>query len=223
MRIAGIDSGKQRDSFAFVGIEIKNDNIFVLGVKTWIGRKYLEVENLIANIHDTRPFNFYCIEINNTGAHDYEELKYRHKIPNIVPVFTTAELKDQIKIAAGKVMPKNQMVRYMSSMFQANRIKFPTKTNPHIEELKRQISNFSEHITEAGNVSYYAEGTEHDDTVMALMLAIFVGRHYIKKHEGGQTKTSVESKKFNMGSDKDMLGTGVPQGMERLDLSVHMP
>ena len=120
-------------------------------------------------------------------------------------------------------MPKNQMVRYMASMFQANRIKFPTKTNPHIEELKRQISNFSEHITEAGNVSYYAEGTEHDDTVMALMLAIFVGRHYIKKHEGGQTKTSVESKKFNMGSDKDMLGTGVPQGMERLDLSVHMP
>ena len=223
MRIAGIDSGKQRDSFAVVGIEIKNDNIFVLGVKTWIGRKYLEVENLIANIHDSQPFNFYVIEINNTGEHVYEELKYRHKIPNIVPVFTTAELKDQIKIAAGKVMPKNQMVRYMSSMFQANRIKFPTKTNPHIEELKRQISNFSEHITEAGNVSYYAEGTEHDDTVMALMLAIFVGRHYIKKHEGGQTKTSVESKKFNMGSDKDMLGTGVPQGMERLDLSVHMP
>ena len=223
MRIAGIDSGKQRDSFAFVGIEIKNDNIFVLGVKTWIGWKYLEVENLIANIHDSQPFNFYVIEINNTGEHVYEELKYRHKIPNIVPVFTTAELKDQIKIAAGKVMPKNQMVRYMSSMFQANRIKFPTKTNPHIEELKRQISNYSEHITEAGNVSYYAEGTEHDDTVMALMLAIFVGRHYIKKHEGGQTKTSVESKKFNMGSDKDMLGTGVPQGMERLDLSVHMP
>ena len=26
MRIAGIDSGKQRDSFAFVGIEIKNDD-----------------------------------------------------------------------------------------------------------------------------------------------------------------------------------------------------
>ena len=223
MRIAGIDSGKQRDSFAFVGIEIKNDNIFVLGVKTWIGRKYLEVENLIANIHDTQPFNFYCIEINNTGEHVYEELKYRHKIPNIVPVFTTAELKDQIKIAAGKVMPKNQMVRYMSSMFQANRIKFPTKSNPHIEELKRQISNFSEHITEAGNVSYYAEGTEHDDTVMALMLAIFVGRHYIKKHEGGQTQTAVESKKFGMGSDKDLLGTGIPQGMERLDLSVHMP
>ena len=34
MRIAGIDSGKQRDSFAFVGIEIKNDDSHVLGDKT---------------------------------------------------------------------------------------------------------------------------------------------------------------------------------------------
>ena len=32
MRIAGIDSGKRKDSFAFVGIEIKEDNVFVIGV-----------------------------------------------------------------------------------------------------------------------------------------------------------------------------------------------
>ena len=67
MRIAGIDSGKRKDSFAFVGIEIKNDNIFVVGVKTWLGRNYLEVENLIANIHDSKPFYYYVVEINNTG------------------------------------------------------------------------------------------------------------------------------------------------------------
>ena len=58
MRIAGIDSGNQRDSNAFVGLEIKNDDIYVLGVKTWIQRKYIEVENLIANIHDSKKFDF---------------------------------------------------------------------------------------------------------------------------------------------------------------------
>jgi len=222
MRIAGIDSGKQRDSFAFVGIEIKNDDIYVLGVKTWIQRKYIEVENLIANIHDTKPFNFYVVEVNNTGEHVYEELKYRHKIPNVIPVFTTASVKDQNKIATGKAMPKNQMVLYMARMFQNNRIKFPSKTNKHIEELKRQISNFAEHITEAGNASYYAEGTEHDDTVMALMLAIFVGRHYIKKHEGFQTPLMVEAKKYDT-ADRDILGSGVPNGMEVLGRSVYTP
>ena len=222
MRIAGIDSGKQRDSFAFVGIEIKNDNIYVLGVKTWIQRKYIEVENLIANIHNNKKFDFYVVEVNNTGEHVYEELKYRHKIPNVIPVFTTANVKDQMKIARGKVMPKNQMVLYMARMFQNNRIKFPSKTNDHIEELKRQISNFSEHITEAGNASYYAEGTEHDDTVMALMLAIFIGRHYIKKHEGFQTELKVQSKKF-LGDREDILGTGVPANMEILGREVYYP
>ena len=134
MRIAGIDSGKQRDSFAFVGIEIKNDSIYVLGVKTWIGRKYIEVEELIAEIHEKKPFNFYVVEINNTGEHVYEELKYRHRIPNVLPTFTTAQVKDQSKINTGRVMPKNQMVIWMARMFQQNRIKFPTKTNKHIEE-----------------------------------------------------------------------------------------
>ena len=222
MKIAGIDSGKQRDSFAFVGIEIKNDDIHVLGVKTWIQRKYIEVENLIANIHDTQPFDYYVVEVNNSGEHVYEELKYRHKIPNVIPVFTTASVKDQIKIATGKAMPKNQMVLYMARMFQNNRIKFPKKTNKHIEELKRQISNFAEHITEAGNASYYAEGTEHDDTVMALMLAIFIGRHYIKRHEGLQTGLKVVSKKYGS-EEKDLLGTGVPIGMEVLGKSVYIP
>jgi len=99
---------------------------------------------------------------------------------------------------------------------------FPKKTNKHIEELKRQISNFAEHITEAGNASYYAEGTEHDDTVMALMLAIFVGRHYIKKHEGLQTGLGVTSKKYGS-QEKDLLGTGVPIGMEILGKSVYTP
>ena len=222
MRIAGIDSGKQRDSFAFVGIEIKNNDIYVLGDKTWIQRKYIEVENLIANIHDTKPFDFYVVEVNNTGEHVYEELKYRHKIPNVIPVFTTATVKDQMKIATGKAMPKNQMVIYMARMFQDNRIKFPSKTNKHIEELKRQISNFAEHITEAGNASYYAEGTEHDDTVMALMLAIFIGRHYIKYQEGFSTQLKVESKKFT-GIEKDLLGSGVPSGMEILDRATYTP
>ena len=222
MRIAGIDSGKQRDSFAFVGIEIKNDDIYVLGVKTWIQRKYIEVENLIANIHDTQPFDYYVVEVNNSGEHVYEELKYRHKIPNVIPVFTTASVKDQIKIATGKAMPKNQMVLYMARMFQNNRIKFPKKTNKHIEELKRQISNFAEHITEAGNASYYAEGTEHDDTVMALMLAIFIGRHYIKRYEGFQTELKAVSKKYSS-EEKDLLGTGVPIGMEILGKSVYTP
>ena len=210
MRIAGIDSGKLRDSFAFVGIEVKHDNVYVLGVKTWLGRNYLDVENLIADIHSTKPFNYYSVEINNTGEHVYEELKYRHHIPNVIPIFTTREVKDQSKINTGRVMPKNQMVLWLARMFQNHRIKFPKNTNKHIEELKRQISNFSEHITEAGQVSYRADGSEHDDTVMALMLACFIGRNFIKDYDGMSQPLQVVSRQYNIGSSQDdVYGCGI--------------
>ena len=222
MRIAGIDSGKMRDSFAFVGIEIRNNNVYVLGVKTWLGRKYIEVENLIAKIHDEKPFNYYVVEINNTGEHVFEELKYRHRIPNVIPTFTARETKDQSKINTGRVMPKNQMVLWLARMFQQNRIKFPKTTNKNIEELKRQIAIFSEHITEAGNVSYRAEGTEHDDTVMALMLAAFIGRSFIKDQDGFAQKQLVVSKKFSS-EPEDVWGTGVPHGLEATTREVYRP
>ena len=224
MRIAGIDSGKLRDSFAFVGVEIKHDNVYVLGVKTWLGRNYLDVENLIAEIHDTKPFNYYSVEINNTGEHVYEELKYRHHIPNVIPIFTTREVKDQSKINTGRVMPKNQMVLWLARMFQNHRIKFPKNTNKHIEELKRQISNFSEHITEAGQVSYRADGSEHDDTVMALMLACFIGRNFIKDYDGMSQPLQVVSIQYNIGSSQDdVYGSGIPVTTEQKEFHVINP
>ena len=222
MRIAGIDSGKLRDSFAFVGVEVKLNNIYVLGVKTWLGRNYLDVENLIANIHATKPFDFYSVEINNTGEHVYEELKYRHRIPNVIPVFTTREVKDQSKINTGRVMPKNQMVLWLTQMFQNNRIKFPKKSNKDIDELKRQISIFSEIITESGNVSYRAEGNEHDDTVMALMLACFIGRNFIKNIDGLHQDMQIVTKKFTE-VDNDDFGTGVPNYTVATDVQVMYP
>tara|TARA_R110002012_G_scaffold64769_1_gene170210 strand:+ start:7384 stop:8052 length:669 start_codon:yes stop_codon:yes gene_type:complete len=222
MRIAGIDSGKQRDSFAFVGIEVKNNNVYVKGVKTWLGRKYIEVENLIKEIHVTKPFDFYVVEINNTGEHVFEELKYRHKIPNVIPTFTSANVKDQSKINSGRVMPKNQMVLWLARMFQQNRIKFPVKSNKNIEELKRQIAIFSEHISEAGNVSYRAEGTEHDDTVMALMLACFIGRAYVKDQDGFRQQQTITSKKHSY-EEEDVYGSGIPLYSTSLGREVYFP
>ena len=211
MRIAGLDPGKRKDSFTFVGTYIKEDRIYVDFVHSWLHRKYIDVEEDIANIHKNDPYDFYVLEINNTGEHVFEELKYRHKIPNIVPVFTTRQLKDQFKIAAGKVMPKNEMVRWMASMFQDNKFRFPKNSTKQLDELRRQIAIFAEHSTEAGNESYYAEGDEHDDAVMALMMVCFVARNFIKRNVGRSGKIRAASKPFRS-SPEDIYGSGVPPG-----------
>ena len=119
-------------------------------------------------------------------------------------------------------MPKNQMVLWLARMFQNNRIKFPKHSNKDIDELKRQISIFSEVITESGNVSYRAEGLEHDDTVMALMLACFIGRNFIKDQEGMTQDLQVVTRKFTHVAD-DSLGTGVPEYTTATSVQVMYP
>ena len=76
-------------------------------------------------------------------------------------------------------MPKNQMTMWLARMFQNNRIKFPKKSNKHVDELKRQISIFSEVITESGSVSYRAEG-----------------HHYIERFSHHEHKFRINNKRL---------------------------
>ena len=120
-------------------------------------------------------------------------------------------------------MPKNQMVLWLTQMFQNNRIKFPKKSNKDIDELKRQISIFSEVITEAGNVSYRAEGNEHDDTVMALILACFIARNFIKGVDGLHQPMHVASRSYQVAKDDDVYGSGIPVSTTQKDFAVWNP
>jgi len=208
MRIAGLDPGKQRDSFAFVGTEIKNKAIYVMGAKRWLGRAYLDVEKEIAVIHSEHPFAYYVVERNNTGEHVVEVLKRHHRLP-VLAVTTGRELKTKEKIYSPKIMDKNEMVKYMIVLIQEGRLRFPRTKTMELNELERQMSIFAEHKTEAGKFTYHAEGAEHDDLVMALMLACFIGRYYINRKEGAKKSTSV-SKKFGH-EEEDLLGSGVAE------------
>jgi len=178
LRIGGLDPGKQRDSFAFVGCEIEDSKLLVKGAKRWLGRNYIDVENEITLIHTRRPFDYYILEINNTGIHVFEVLNFQKGLP-VIPVTTTKDIKDPEKKYSSKVMDKNEMVRIMLHWFQDGRILFPQQSTSELDELKRQLEIFAEHKTEAGSVSYRAEGQEHDDLVMALMLVCFWARRYM--------------------------------------------
>jgi len=179
-----------------------------MGAKRWLGRAYLDVEKEIANIHSNSPFDFYVVERNNTGEHVVEVLKKHYRLP-VLAVTTGRELKTKEKIYSPKVMDKNEMVKYMIILIQEKKLKFPKTKTMELTELERQMSIFAEHKTEAGKFTYHAEGAEHDDLVMALMLACFIGRYYINRKPGAK-KTSSVSRKYTE-QDEDLLGSGVPE------------
>jgi hypothetical protein len=172
MKVIGIDSGKQRDSFAIVGVERIyegwNPKFLVKNAQRWLGRNYIDVEKDIYKLHQKHPYDQYIIELNNVGHHVYEILSFEMGLP-CIPITTAKDLKDPKKKIDPRIMDKNDMVRKMIHWFQDGSIVFPKNPNKEVFELKRQLSIFAEHKTEAGNVSYYAEGSEHDDLVMALM------------------------------------------------------
>ena len=99
---------------------------------------------------------------------------------------------------------------------------FSNKDKNTIKFMNTQIPIFSEVITESGGVSYRAEGTEHDDTVMGLMLACFIGRNFIKNHDGMFQPIQVASRKITE-INEDVFGSGVPEYTEAGTREVYTP
>lgn len=183
-RIAGLDPGKQMDSFALVGIEIRDKrDIYIIGAAQWKHQDYLKVEEAAYQIHSSiakRPFDDVVVETNNTGWHVVEILKSKYRMP-IRPVTTVAKLTDKKKIREGNSMAKNEMVTWLKKMILADRVYFPDVDSPGTKALKTQLPKFTRKLTDAGNVSYSAQGKEHDDLVMALIMACFYARRrYIR-------------------------------------------
>lgn len=175
IKVLGLDPGKQRDSFALVSVEEDGDKYLVKNAQRFLGRDYLEVEKTIAILHQKAKFNYIILELNNTGHHVLEVLRNQYHLP-VLAVTTTKDVTDEEKKRSHQIMDKNEMVRLMMHWFQDGTIVFPRNTNQELDELKRQLSIFSEIKTESGRVSYRAEGSEHDDLVMALMLCL----HHLK-------------------------------------------
>src|SRR3990167_627007 len=178
-RIAGLDPGKQMDSFALVGIEVRDRrDIYIIGAAQWKHQDYLKVEDEAYQIHSSiakRPFNDVVVETNNTGWHVVEVLKSKYHMP-IRPVTTVPKLTDKKKIREGNSMAKNEMVTWLKKMILADRVYFPDVDSPGTKALKSQLPKFTRKLTDAGNTSYSAQGKEHDDLVMALILACFYAR-----------------------------------------------
>lgn len=217
VRIAGLDSGKSRDSSALVGIRVEENKVKILNAKRWRGRNYLDVEAEIAAIHRKAPFNFYMVEMNSVGVHVFEVLKYKYNLPAF-SVTTSKDIKDPKKITSDKTMDKNLMVKIMLEWFADETLIFPAESNPELDELKRQLSIFAEHKTNSGTIAYYAEGSEHDDLVMALMLACFKARAYLTPKKSVVIATS---KKFMPAPNRpnrlmSTFGSGVPEHLRRL-------
>lgn len=219
--IFGGDPGKHFDAFAIVVIKVKPKYIQVIGAKQFKKFDYIDVERYFEEKYHELDPDHIVIELNNTGTHVVENLVRINNIQVIVPVTTSTDIKDIKKIYSVKTMDKNSMAPWLKASIQNNIIRFPKHGTKDMEELKRQISIFASHKTEARHISYRAPGSEHDDMVMALMLACFIGKHYLERNTG---KIKVSSRKITPNYDEyDYLGSGIPATATLKQRAVYQP
>lgn len=224
IRIAGIDTGKQNDSFFLTGIKVDDGKMYVVGAKRWLGKAYLDVEADIGKLHLNNPFDHYAVERNNAGDHVIEILQKQYRMP-VIPIWTSGPLKDNKKVYSPRYMDKNEQVRWLLIQKQSGNLIFPKNPTKDIMELKRQMSIFAE-IRPKGNstgtVKFMAEGSEHDDGVLSLLLASRIARFYMEK--GKKSGYGSASRNYNpLRPEEDLLGSGVPNQYKVIDKQVHMP
>jgi len=180
--IAGIDPGKMRDGFALAAIQTDRKNIYIVGAAEWLHKDYTDVEQEIYQIHKTiakKPFDHIGVEVNNSGPQVFESLR-NMGLP-VMAINTVGKVTDPKKLRLGNSMVKNDMVHWLKRMIQDDKLFFPDIDSPGTLKLKHQLPQFSRKITEAGNLSYSAQGSEHDDLVMALLIACYIARRrYIR-------------------------------------------
>jgi len=212
--IGSADPGGLRDAFAFVLLKYdKTDNvIYVMGAKGWKFKtgqiEYPEVEEYIAQIFNVYNLDFMVIEKNASGVHVIQSMQRKFKMP-VKSVTTSNNIKTDKVIRAGKTMDKTEMVGWINKKRLEGKIKFPKKKTPGLLTLENQINSFVKKSTASRQITYSAEGEEHDDFVMAFMVNLFYVRRWIMK-DFGTIKRRVLSTKDEAYDDLD--SSGVPNG-----------
>lgn len=179
MKILGCDPGKDSDPFFIVGVEVLNGKIYIRAARYWIHTDYSIVEEQIVRLYKRHNFDLIVVEKNAAGNPVADSLENRYELP-IARVFTTNKLKEQKSDTMDKSVMVNWMVR--ASQIQGEKepvLIFPESDNPYLKELIRQWRIFGEYHKD----KYEAPAGEHDDGVMALMLACFKAKNYLVRQE----------------------------------------
>lgn len=217
MKILGCDPGKDSDPFFIVGVEVLNDKIYIRAARYWRHTDYSVVEEQIVRLYKRHNFNLVVVEKNAAGNPVADSLENRYDLP-ISRVFTSNKMREP----KSDTMDKSVMVTWMvrSSQTQGDKepiLIFPESDDVYMKELIRQWRIFGEYHKD----KYEAPIGEHDDGVMALMLACFKAKNYLVKQDPVIVSKSYSKLKDNA-VKKDLLPDGTKPHADA-KLSIYYP
>lgn len=172
IHVLGADPGRHSDPFAVVliAVDIDAKTITIIGAKQWVDQEFHAVEKEIEKIAKKFNVDYVAVEVNfNEGT--AENLRYDYNLP-VKYIHTSKNLREP----KPDVMDKNAMTMWLIRAHQEGILKWVELDNEYLKELYRQWTIFGEYHKD----KYEAPMGEHDDLVMALMMACFIGKQMIE-------------------------------------------
>jgi len=148
---------------------------------------FASIRNDIAILHEKIHFSLLGCETNNYGRTEIESLRRDYGM-RVIPFNTVAKLTSKILIQKGMTMEKNHIVKFVNSwrqnaindpanVMKLGQIVLPKDKTPEMIKWMGQLDSFVRKDPDSfsgANPKYAAEGTGHDDGIMASLGNIFM-------------------------------------------------
>jgi len=185
---------------------------------------FASIRNDVAILHQQIHFQMMGCETNNYGRTEIESLRRDYGL-RIYPFNTVGKLTSKKLIQKGVTMEKNAIVKFVNSWRQnalddpTNQMKLgqivlPKQKTPEMIRWMSQLDSFVRKDPEGfttGNPKYAAEGSGHDDGIMAALGNIFMIKTKIFGIFTGRPSVGViHHKDFPQTAHKDVIkGAGL--------------
>jgi len=169
--VCAISHSKLRKTFGLVvcGLDKKNKKLYVGYAMQWNRNNLKSAIPKIKKLHEIFSWNHIIID-QQSGQHFIRSLKITGL--NVKVISTGKNVKDEQDIENLEVLDWTEMTQLFLTLKNNHQIIFPEDSKV-VKILEDQVPIFSEHITEAGTVDYYASGEEPDDLIKSLIMCGF--------------------------------------------------
>jgi hypothetical protein len=187
--IVGLDLGKSADFSALIplrktGVKVVPDSdrkplpvYAVRAVKRWsLNTAYTTVIEDVVRLFADREFagGHLVIDATGVGAGVVDSFRQAKPAATIHSIVITGGHTESRRPNNVRHVSKTILIHLALMCVLQERIKFARRI-PEADVIKRELSNYTMRISPSANETYSARDSEHDDLVLALALAVYLG------------------------------------------------
>lgn len=127
---------------------------------------------------DSLRYTPLAVDYTGVGMAVVEQLKAARVQGRLRPVVITAGHKVTTDDEHGSIhVPKKELVTNLMTLLQAGLLKWDATRLPLAKRLEKELAAFQIKVTKAKNETFGADASQHDDLVLAVMLAAWLGEN----------------------------------------------